>query len=102
VLGAGFSSYPNVFNGLLLGTVISFCNFWALHLKIKSFGETLAKGVSPRGIGIFTRFAWPALAVLIAVQLQSIMIIIGLVFGLGKSYIVLMIDFAVRTFTEED
>lgn len=102
VLGAGFSSYPNVFNGLLLGGAISFYNLWVLQRKIARFGETVAKGGSTLGIGTFTRLAGAALAVMIALKFDAIFDMIGVVFGLGTSYIVLMMDFAFRTFSQKD
>lgn len=102
VLGAGFSSYPNFFNGLLLGGAISFYNLWVLQRKIRRFGEAVAEGGSPLGIGTFTRLAGAALAVIIALKFEDVIDITGVIFGLGTSYIVLMIDFAIRTFSQKD
>ena len=102
VLGAGFSSYPTFFNGLLLGSSISFYNLWVLQRKIRRFGEVAAKGGSTLGIGTFTRLAGAALAVIVALRFEAYFQIIGVVLGLGISYIVIIIDFAIRTFTQKD
>src|SRR5699024_7567683 len=102
VLGAGFSSYPNLFNGLLLVGAISFYILWELERMIRRFGGGVAGGGSPLGIGTFTRLAGAALAVIIALRFEGVIDIIGVIVGLGTSYIVLMIDFAIRTFSQKD
>lgn len=98
VLGAAFSPYPNFFNGLLLGSVISFYILWNLQQKIKRFGEAAAENRKIWGIGTFTRMASAGLAVLIALKFEVYFNLIGVIIGLVTCYIVIIIDFGLRTF----
>ncbi|SDK15205.1 ATP synthase subunit I [Sediminibacillus albus] len=94
VLGAGFTPYPRIFLGLLLGTVISFYNLWLMQRKIMQLGQAAVEQRSTRGIGSFSRLAAAAAAVLIALQFEEYFHIIGVLIGLMTSYVVIMIDFA--------
>ncbi|WP_077623445.1 ATP synthase subunit I [Sediminibacillus massiliensis] len=93
VLGAGFTPYPRIFLGLLLGTVISFYNLWLMQRKIKQFGQAVVEQRSTRGIGTFTRLASAAAAVLIALQFEEYFHLISVIIGLMTAYVVIMIDF---------
>lgn len=93
VLGAGFTDYPRIFLGLLLGAALSFYNLWLMQRKIKQFGQAIAEKRSARGIGTFTRLASAALAVLIALRFEEYFHLTAVVLGLMTTYVVIMIDF---------
>ncbi|WP_340002410.1 ATP synthase subunit I [Oceanobacillus sp. FSL K6-0127] len=97
VIGAGFSSYPRIFNGLLLGSAVSFYNLWLLQHKTKALGKAVIETGKVRGgLGTFSRLAATMLSVLIALRFNEIFHIIALVFGLVSSYIIIGIDVAFR------
>lgn len=93
VLGAGFTPYPRVFLGLLLGSVVSFYNLWLLQRKTRQFGQAAAEQGSMMGIGTFSRLAAAALAVVIALRFEENFHIIAVVVGLGTSYVIIMLDY---------
>lgn len=99
VLGIGFSPYPYFFNGLLLGGIVSFYNLWNLQRKIRRFGESAVESKPMLGIGTFTRMGSAGLAVLIAIKFEVYFHLIGVIIGLVSSYIIIFIDFGIRTFT---
>ncbi|QKY70479.1 ATP synthase subunit I [Lentibacillus sp. CBA3610] len=99
VLGAGFSSYPTIFLGLLLGSSASFFNMWILQRKIRLLGEAVAEGKSVYGIGTFSRLAAVGLAIVIASRFEEYFHILAVVAGLGTSYCIMMLEFGIRTFT---
>ncbi|KAB8126707.1 ATP synthase subunit I [Gracilibacillus oryzae] len=94
VLGWGFTPYPSIFLGLLLGTTLSFYNLWVMQRKINRFGEAVSEGRGASGIGTFTRLATAALAVLIAMRYEEYFHFIAVIMGLMTTYVVIMIDFA--------
>ena len=93
VLGWGFTPYQTVFLGLLLGTTLSFFNLWVMQRKINRFGQAISKGDKVYGIGTFTRLASAAVAVVIAMRYDVYFHMIGVMFGLMTTYVVIMIDF---------
>src|SRR5699024_6720078 len=93
VLGWGFTPYQTVFLGLLLGTTLSFFNLWVMQRKINRFGQAISKGDKVYGIGTFTRLASVAVAVVIAMRYDVYFHMIGVIFGLMTTYVVIMIDF---------
>lgn len=98
VLGAGFTPYPRIFLGLLLGSTASFYNLWLLQKKINDVGEAVAKEKKVKGVGTLGRLASVALAVLIALRFEEHFHIIAVVFGLMTSYVVIIVDFFVSEF----
>lgn len=100
VLGAGFTPFPRIFLGLLLGAIISFYNLWVLQKKIYDFGEAVEKKQSARGLGTVSRFAAVALAVVIALRFEDYFQIIAVIIGLMTSYFVIMVDFIVHRFKD--
>ncbi|WP_339226520.1 ATP synthase subunit I [Oceanobacillus sp. FSL K6-2867] len=101
VIGAGFSSYPQIFNGLLLGSAVSFYNLWLLQHKTKALGKAvIEKGKVRGGLGTISRLAATVLSVLIALRFNETFHIIALVFGLVSSYIILGIDVAFRIISQ--
>jgi ATP synthase protein I len=95
VLGAGFTPYPRVFFGLLLGSAVSFYNLWLLQRKTRQLGQAAAEKKSMMGIGTFSRLAAAALAVVIALRFEENFHIIAVVVGLGTSYIIIMLDYLI-------
>ena len=95
VLGAGFSPYPSVFLGLILGAVISFYNLWLMQKKINDFGEAIGRKQKIRGIGTISRLAAVALGVLIVFRYGEYFDFISFIIGLMASYLVILIDFLV-------
>ncbi|MFC2948911.1 ATP synthase subunit I [Virgibacillus sediminis] len=96
VLGAGFTPYIRIFNGLLLGSAVSFYNLWLLQRKTDLLGESVTKGGSRLGIGTFSRMAAAAAAVLVALRFEEQFHIIAVVIGLVSSYIVMMLDLFIQ------
>jgi ATP synthase protein I len=101
VLGAGFTPYPRIFLGLLLGSAVSFYNLWLLQRKTKKFGQAAAEQGSILGIGTFSRLAAAALAVIIALRFEEHFHIFGVVAGLGTSYVIIMLDYLIFTMRED-
>ncbi|MDC3411792.1 ATP synthase subunit I [Aquibacillus sp. 3ASR75-11] len=93
VLGAGFTPYPRIFLGLILGAVISFFNLWLLQSKVNKLGHAVAKQKSAHSIGTFTRLAAAVLAVLIALRFEDYFHLVSVIIGLMTAYLVIMIDF---------
>ncbi|SFB26480.1 ATP synthase protein I [Lentibacillus halodurans] len=93
VLGAGFTPYPRIFLGLLLGGAVSFYNLWLLQRKIDAFAESVEKSESAVGLGTLSRMAAAALAVIIALRFDEYFDMIFVLIGLMTSYLVIMIDF---------
>lgn len=102
VLGSGFSSFPNIFNGLLLGGIISFYNMWNLQRNISRFGDSVVNNNPKIGIGTFTRLASAGLAIVVAIKLEDYFNLIGVIVGLVISYVVVLVEFGIRTFTQKD
>ncbi len=102
VLGAGFLPYTRVFNGLVLGGVISFYNLWLLQHKTKVLGDTVAQGKDVRGgIGTFSRMALAALGVLVAIRFEEYFHIIAVVIGIMSSYLVIGLDGMIRLLSKK-
>jgi len=93
VLGTGFTPFPKIFLGLLLGTAFSFYNLWLLQRRVKSFGDAVAVKQKPRGLGTGARFASAVAAIVIAgkytMHIDALFVIIGLL----SSYIVMVADY---------
>lgn len=98
VLVWGFTPYKAVFLGLTLGTSLSLFNMWLLVKRMDRFSEAIDQGKSLRSLGTVSRMATAILAVLIAVKFPDYLNIYSVIVGLMTSYIVIMIDFFVRTF----
>ena len=93
VLGAGFTPYPRIFLGLLLGGAASFYNLWLLQRKIEAFAESAQKNKRATGIGTLSRMASAVLAVIIAFRYPEYFDMIFVIVGLMTSYLVIVIDF---------
>ncbi|MFD2629347.1 ATP synthase subunit I [Oceanobacillus kapialis] len=97
VLGAGFLPHPRIFNGLILGAIISFYNLWLLQHKTTTLANAVAANHKVRGgLGTFSRLAAVMLAVLIALRFEEHFHIIAVVVGIVSSYVVLGLDLTLR------
>ncbi|WP_164667578.1 ATP synthase subunit I [Virgibacillus doumboii] len=102
VLGAGFTPYPRIFLGLLLGSTVSFYNLWLLQKKMDSLGEAVVRKQKPRGVGYFARLAAVAFAIIIALQYEAYFHLFAVIIGLMTSYLVIIIDFLVFELKRND
>ncbi|MDQ1143564.1 ATP synthase protein I [Bacillus sp. SORGH_AS 510] len=93
VLGWGFTPYPTVFLGLILGTCFGYLNLWLLVKKTEDFDKKVSQGKKVRSLGSLSRMAVGGIAALIALRYPEYFNIISLVIGLMTSYIVIMIDY---------
>ncbi|KAB2332513.1 ATP synthase subunit I [Cytobacillus gottheilii] len=97
VLGWGFTSHQHIYLGLIIGTALSMYILWSMVRKIDQFGEAVATGRKVYSIGMISRMAVAALAVLIATRYPDQVHFISVIIGLMTAYIVIMIDFAIQT-----
>lgn len=104
VLGWGFTPWESIFQGLLLGTALSFYNLWTMQRKISKLGEHSMDSSNNKkrkpNLGTVTRFATAALAAVIALQFEEHFHIISVVLGLMTAYFVIFIDYLLKNFTE--
>lgn len=102
VIGWGFTSYPHIFLGLILGTVISTYNLWSMHSKVNRLGQTIVdngtkkedeKKKGMKSLGSLNRLAAASLAVVIAMRYPDTFHLIAVIMGLMTNHFVIMIDF---------
>lgn len=102
VVGWGFTPYPTIFLGLILGTVISTFNLWSMHSKVNRLGQVVVENAMKkedenkkrlRSLGSLQRLAAAALAVVISMRYPDLFHLISVIIGLMTYYIVIMIDF---------
>lgn len=98
VLGYGFTSYKTIFLGLILGTSLSLFNIWLLARRMDKFADAVVKGEKVRSLGMISRMATAVFAVMLAVEYPDKFHLYSVVLGLMTSYIVIMIDFFIKTF----
>jgi ATP synthase protein I len=99
VLGWGFTAYQSIFLGLILGTSLSLFNMWLMARKIEKAGQAALEGRRIRSLGSFSRMATGALAVVITMSYPEHLHLISVVIGLMTSYIVIMIDFFMQSYS---
>lgn len=102
VLGWGFTSYQDIFLGLILGTSLSLFNLWLLVRKADKFGDAVVQGKKVRSLGSFSRMATAALAVMITFKYPESIHLISVVLGLMTMYVVIMIDFLLQSFHSDN
>lgn len=102
VLGWGFTSYQDIFLGLILGTSLSLFNLWLLVRKADKFGDAVVQGKKVRSLGSFSRMATAALAVIITFKYPESIHLISVVLGLMTMYVVIMIDFLLQSFHSDN
>lgn len=93
VLGWGFTPYQSFFLGLILGTTVSFINLWLLYKKTIQMTEAIKYGKKFFSLGSISRFAYAALAILIALKFPNYFNIIATVIGLLASVGVIFGDY---------
>ncbi|WP_408008631.1 ATP synthase subunit I [Pseudalkalibacillus sp. A8] len=93
VLGWGFTTYKQVFLGLVLGIVVSMFNVWSMHRKIDRVGQAVTEGTKVRTMGSLSRLMTAGLAVLIATRFPEHFNLIAVVIGLLMIYLIMLIDF---------
>ncbi|WAA09659.1 ATP synthase subunit I [Fervidibacillus albus] len=106
VLGWGFSAYKAFFAGLFLGISVGFLNLWLLKKRTVRLSNAVTKNKTVYSIGTFSRMAYVALAVLIALKYPDIFHLIATIIGFTVSYIVIFIDliilFLAKQFRQEE
>jgi ATP synthase protein I len=100
VLGWGFTEYQSIFAGLILGTIISFINLWLLYKKTIRLSESIKQGKPVYSLGSITRFAYAALAVIIALKFPDHFNLIGTICGLLTSTGVMLLDYFIMLITK--
>lgn len=102
VVGWGFTPYPHIFLGLILGTVISTYNLWSMHSKVNRMGQTIVDNANKKedeqkkrvkSLGSLNRLAAASLAVLIAMRYPDTFSLVAVIIGLMTNHFVIMIDF---------
>lgn len=102
VIGWGFTPYPHVFLGLILGTIISTYNLWSMHNKVHRMGQTIVDNAKKKedeklkrmkSLGSLNRLAAASLAVVIAMRYPDMFNLVAVIIGLMTNHFVIMIDF---------
>ncbi|MFJ8258978.1 ATP synthase subunit I [Peribacillus asahii] len=96
ILGAAFTPYDTIFQGLMLGTMCSLINFWSMVKKNRKFTEAAVAGRKMKSLGSVTRMSVGALAAVIALQYPDKFQIASVVMGLMTAYFVIMIDYFIQ------
>lgn len=96
VLGWGFTSYQEVFLGLILGTSLSLINLWILVKKMDRFSMQFDRGKIVKSLGFFSRAAMAILGVFIAMEYPEYFHLISVIIGLMATYVVIMIDYFIE------
>ncbi|MCM3087190.1 ATP synthase subunit I [Bhargavaea ginsengi] len=91
-LGWGFSPWPTVFAGLILGVLFGLYNFWILTRRMERFDRNLAEGKKAPSLGSGLRFASGIAAAAIAVSLPETFNLIATVIGLMIPYLFLLAE----------
>lgn len=86
VLGWGFTPWPKVFAGLILGILFGLYNFWILVRRMEKFDRTLTEGTRAPSLGSGIRFASGVAAAAIAISLPETFDLIATVIGLMIPY----------------
>lgn len=93
VIGWGFTPYPSIFLGLILGTSLSLFNLWLIRKRMERFDRAIDEGKKVRSLGTFSRMASAGAAVLIALEYPEFIHLISTVIGLMMVYFIIMIDY---------
>ncbi|KZE38428.1 ATP synthase I [Bhargavaea cecembensis] len=91
-LGWGFSPWPTVFAGLILGVLFGLYNFWILTRRMERFDRAMAEGKKAPSLGSGLRFASGIAAAAIAVSLPETFDLIATVIGLMIPYLFLLAE----------
>jgi ATP synthase protein I len=91
-LGWGFSPWPTVFAGLILGVLFGLYNFWILTRRMERFDRAMAEGKKAPSLGSGLRFASGIAAAAISVSLPETFDLIATVIGLMIPYLFLLAE----------
>lgn len=92
VVGWGFTTYADVFLGLIVGTTVSFINMFYLYFRVKRASEAAVNGKKAGSLGMLSRFALVGLAVLIVYQFPELIHMGGMIIGISVVYVIIFID----------
>ncbi|GGM32636.1 hypothetical protein GCM10011351_18340 [Paraliobacillus quinghaiensis] len=92
VVGTVATSFHSIFNGLLLGSVVSSFNLWLLQCRVQKLGEAVVKGKKTMGIGTIVRFTLIVLTLFIAETFAQYFHFFAVIAGIMTMYVVIMID----------
>lgn len=92
VIGWGFTSYQEVFAGLIIGTLFGIYNMWILVRKMERFDRAVAEGTKVRSLGTALRFASGVAAVAVAILFAEHIHLISTVIGLMIPYALLLAE----------
>ncbi|QHJ70496.1 MULTISPECIES: ATP synthase subunit I [Planococcaceae] len=92
VLGWGFTSYQDIFAGLIIGTLFGIYNMWILVRRMDKFDRAVAEGSKVRSLGTALRFASGVAAVAIAILFAEHIHLVSTVIGLMIPYILLLAE----------
>ncbi|ANU14024.1 ATP synthase protein I [Planococcus halocryophilus Or1] len=92
VIGLGFTSYQEVFAGLIIGTLFGIYNMWILVRRMEKFDRAVAEGSKVRSLGTALRFASGIAAVAIAILFAEHIHLVSTVIGLMVPYALLLTE----------
>ncbi|MFS0575880.1 ATP synthase subunit I [Sporosarcina sp. 179-K 3D1 HS] len=92
ILGWAFTGFPQIFAGLILGSLFGLYNFWILVRRMERFDRTIAEGKGRASIGTAMRFASGVAAAAIAISLPEQVDLVSTVIGLMIPYVLLLVD----------
>ncbi|WP_038704712.1 ATP synthase subunit I [Planococcus sp. PAMC 21323] len=92
VIGWGFTSYQEVFAGLIIGTLFGIYNMWILVRRMEKFDRAVAEGSKVRSLGTALRFASGIAAVAIAILFAEHIHLVSAVIGLMVPYALLLTE----------
>lgn len=97
VLGWGFTSYKDVFLGLIIGTIFGFLSLRIVAHKTDKLLDRVTQGGTVKykatAVSTYSRLAAIGLLILFAAKYQHLMAMWSLALGLLTGYLVMIIDF---------
>jgi ATP synthase protein I len=96
VLGWGFTSYQEVFLGLILGTSLSLINLWLFVKRMDRFSMAFDEGKAVKSLGFLSRIATAVFGIIIAMEYTQYFHLFSVVIGLMTAYFVIMIDYFIE------
>ncbi|WP_028400662.1 ATP synthase subunit I [Ectobacillus panaciterrae] len=98
VLGWGFTPYPKVFLGVIIGTIVSFMSLRLVAWKTDKLLDRVEQGnekirFKANAVSTYPRLAAMGLVIIFAVRYQHLMETWSLGLGLMTGYLVMIIDF---------
>ena len=92
IIGWGFTSYQEVFAGLIIGSLFGIYNMWILVRRMEGFDRAVADGSKVRSLGTALRFASGVAAVAIAILFAEYIHLVSTVIGLMIPYALLLAE----------